>query len=205
MKKPFQLRYSTVGRYHAETLIPEADVLRRVLTSIRTLKAMPDRERRFLVSGTKSAWVPILVEWADLVAQAENPPDDCGPREKTTPTRAEVGDALAAGEWFAKLALLPENYQGFQRRLAIYRESKSHSPQVDDQKILAWVAGGWSLRLIGERIKLNEDQAERRFNEISRNLFRIANGTARLIDPEAEERGAIAARKRCEELCRSGR
>ena len=36
--------------------ISEAEVFSRTLTAIRTLKAMPDRERRFLASGTKAAW-----------------------------------------------------------------------------------------------------------------------------------------------------
>lgn len=162
--------------------ISEAEVFERTLTAIRTLKAMPDRERRFLASGTKAAWPATLVEWSDLLAQAEQTPDDIEPREKINPKRSEISDALVAGEWFAKLALLPENIDEFEKRVEQYRIGKAKSPQVIDQRILTLWAFGWSLRLIGQRFGWNENQTERRLYEIARNLFRIANKTARFAD-----------------------
>jgi hypothetical protein len=162
--------------------ISEAEVFARTLTAIRTLKAMPDRERRFLASGTKAAWPATLVEWSDLLAQAEQTPDDIEPREKINPKRSEISDALVAGEWFAKLALLPENIAEFEACVERYRTGKVKSPQVDDQRLLTLYSQGWSLRLIGQRFAMNEHECERRLHQIARNLFRIANKTARYAD-----------------------
>ena len=184
----FANRYSAIGMIHAQTTIPEPDVLRRTLTAVRTLKALPDRERRFLTSGTKSGWVPHLVEWSDLVAQAELVDDDIAPPERVRPSRPEIADAMIAGEWFAKLALIPENIDEFEARVDLYRQKKRKSAQVADQEFLTWLSLGWTLKSIGERLRINENQAERRGNEISRNLFRIANGTARICNPEDRQR-----------------
>lgn len=182
----FANRYRS--NYERPALLSEGEVLRRVITSIKTLKALPDAERRHLLSGTRAAWPQPLVEWADLLARAEITDDDFEPPEKYQPKRSEISDALIAAEWFAKLALLPENIDEFEARVAIYRLGKSKSVQVDDQKILSWVAFGWSLKSIGQRIGMNETQAERRYYEIIRNLARCANGQARLIDPATRKR-----------------
>jgi len=162
--------------------ISEAEVFSRTLTAIRTLKAMPDRERRFLASGTKAAWPATLVEWSDLLAQAEQTPDDVEPREKINPKRSEISDALVAGEWFAKLALLPENIEEFEQCIEAYRTGMAKTPQVRDQKIVTLYSQGWSLKLIGQRFGWNENQCERRLFEIARNLWRIGNKTARYAD-----------------------
>lgn len=167
---------------YKQPYISEAEVFSRTLTAIRTLKAMPDRERRFLASGTKAAWPATLVEWSDLLAQAEQTPDDIEPREKINPKRSEISDALVAGEWFAKLALLPENIDEFEQCVEAYRIGMAKSPQVRDQKILTLYSQGWSLRLIGQRFAMNDQMLERRLNEIARSLFRIANRTARYAD-----------------------
>jgi hypothetical protein len=143
---------------------------------------MPDRERRFLASGTKAAWPATLVEWSDLLAQAEQTPDDIEPREKINPKRLEISDALVAGEWFAKLALLPENVEEFEHCVEAYRIGKTKSPQVIDQRLLTLYSQGWSLKLIGQRFGWNENQCERRLFEIARNLWRVANKTARYAD-----------------------
>lgn len=169
-------------------MIPEERVFSRVLTAIRALKALPDKELRFLYAGKKSGWVQTLVEWADLVAQAELPRDDHDARDRWHPTRAEISDAMIAGEWFAKLAVLPENVDEFEKRLGLYRASLARTAQVEDQRILVWVASGLSLKLIGERLGRNEHQIERRIAEIRNSLWQIANGTARLADVEARER-----------------
>lgn len=174
-----------VPRYASPRIpyISEEEVFARTLTAIRTLKAMPDRERRFLLAGTKAAWPATLVEWSDLLAQAEQTPDDIEPREKITPKRSEISDALVAGEWFAKLALLPENVDEFHRVVEGYRAGRLKTPQVEDQRFLTLHSQGWSLKLIGSRFKLDENQAERRLYEIARNLWRIANQTARIVKP----------------------
>lgn len=238
--------------------ISEAEVFARTLTAIRTLKAMPDRERRFLAAGSKIAWVQVILERGDENAQAstdfeplqrvikkhraprqelapeppprEGPPlpqlardgilanvakrsaslethaaplenrpdgsakiayqpasvapcrDEEQPRERVHLKRADIDDALVAGEWFAKLALLPVNIDEFEKRVEGYRTGVYKSPQVDDQRLLTLYSQGWSLKLIGQRFGWNEHQTERRFNEIARNLFLIANKTARYAD-----------------------
>lgn len=188
--------YRGPSAYHYRPWIDEAEVFSRVLTAIKTLQAMPDQERRFLASGTKAAWPPTLVEFSDLVAQAEMPPDTDAIRGRVNLRSSEISDALIAGDWFAKLALIHENYPQFQVRLHDYRSHKRVSPQVDDQKFLSWYAHGWSLKNIGQRFGINEHQAERRLYEIARHLWRIANRTARLVEPESTERGRELAEAR---------
>lgn len=163
------------------------EVERRVLASVRALRAMSDPERRFLLAGTKSGWVQTLVEWSDLVARAES-------REETPdtfrhdPTRAEIADAMIAGEWFARLAILPKNVREFEGCVARYRAGWIKSPRIEDQRIVSWVAFGFSFKAVGERIRTNEHEAERRFSEIVDDLWEIANGTAKFADIEARER-----------------
>lgn len=183
----FATRYAIRPRPRAP-VISEDEVFARVVTAIKTLKAMPDRERRFLMAGTKSGWVQTLVEWSDLVAQAELPQDELDVRDRYEPKRAEISDAIIAGEWFAKLAVLLWNVDEFERCLGRYRAGSAKSPQVDDQKILNWYAAGWSLKLIGERLGFNEHQIERRLSEIRLALWSIANGRARLADTSARQR-----------------
>ena len=218
----FANRYSSIGRIHARSLISEADVLRRTLTAIRTLKAMPDRERRFLTSGSKSflATLGSVLTWHDANAHedtkleplervCEGPvrymsptsryvpeKEQEGSREQQRPSRADISDAMIAGEWFAKLALLPENIDEFEARVDLYRQKKRRSPQVGDQEFMTWLSLGWTLKSIGERLKLNENQAERRGHEISRNLWRIANGTARVCDIDDRRRERERAKAR---------
>jgi hypothetical protein len=106
----------------------------RVLTAIKTLRASPDIEARFLKAGSKVAWPKMLVEWSDAVAQTDDelkpgvriyrkdiplepfmdfvavkngvpPRDDEEEQEREEPTRKAYSDMLIAGEWWAKLAL----------------------------------------------------------------------------------------------------
>jgi hypothetical protein len=98
------------------------------------------------------------------------------------PSAEAVSDCLVAGEWFAKLALLPENIDQFEHRVEEMRTGKRKSAMVDDQIIVMLYAQGWSLRMIGIRFRWNEDQTERRLFEVARHLFRLANGTARYAD-----------------------
>lgn len=134
-----------------------------------------------------------LVEFSDLVARAEIVQDDTEPRDRYQPTRKEISDALIAGEWFAKLALLPENVDEYERLTDVRRRSDRRvSTYVEEQKVIAWWAFGMSLRLIGEGLRVNEFEAERRLNQAAISLWRIANGWAEFADVEARSR----ARKR---------
>lgn len=187
----FARRYSiprTAQIARRAVVISEDEAFSRTIAAIKTLKAMPDHERRFLMAGTKSGWVQTLVEWSDLVAQAEQTKDDYDPLERYRPKRAEISDALIAGEWFAKLAILPWNIDEFGRCLARYRAGLARTPQVEDQKFITLYAFGFSLKIIGERIGLNEQQAERRLLEIRDALSAIANGRARFADIDTIER-----------------
>lgn len=188
--------YKRTDRYASPDWIDEAEVFSRVLTAIRTLRAMPDQERRFLASGTKAAWPETLVEFSDLVARADGPVESDSIPVRHDPKRTEISDALVAGEWFARLALLHENYADFERRILEFRAGSRPTPQVDDQRFLTWYAQGWSLKNIGQRLGLNEHEAERRLYEIARSLWRIANGAARLVDPETSIRGRKLAEAR---------
>jgi hypothetical protein len=127
---------------------------------------------------------PVLEVERDIVRSGRPIPkrDEDGHSERQEPTRAEISDVLVAGEWFAKLALLPENIDEFEHRVEKYRTGATKSPQVADQRLLTLHAQGWGLKLIGSRFGLNADQTEKRLLEIARNLFRIANGTARYAD-----------------------
>lgn len=171
-------------------LIPEAEVFARVLTAIKTLKAMPDRERRFLMAGTKSGWVQTLVEWSDLVAQAEQPKDDFEPREKHHPKRAEISDAIVAGEWFALLAIIPRNVSEHERQLRFYQAGIHKSRLIVDQVILDLWASGWSVFHIGghSRVRMSEKEVLARFKIIAADLYEIANGTAELANVDARKR-----------------
>lgn len=179
--------------------ISEDEAWRRVMAAIRTLKAMPDAERRFLTSGSRSGWVITLVEWSDLVSQAEDvqpgaPPRDehDTPPERYQPKRAEISDALVAGEWFAKLAITADNVREFADRLDDYRTGRERSPQVKDQRILEMFVRGYGLKTIGGRFKLNEHQIERRLLEIRTTIAAIANGRGGLVEPPRAQRAQVA-------------
>lgn len=187
MRRPNRYAVRTVPR---APLITEAEVFARVLTAIKTIKAMPDGERRFLIAGTKSGWVQTLVEWSDLVAQAEQPKDDVDVRERYHPKRAEISDAIIAGEWFARLAIIPRNVSEHERQMHLYRAGLIKSRLVVDQVILDLWASGWSVFLIGghSRVRMSEKEVLARFKIIASDLYEIANGTAELSNVDARQR-----------------
>ena len=170
--------------------IPEDEVFARVLSAIRTIKAMPDAERRFLMAGKKSGWVQTLVEWSDLVAQAEQPKDDFEPREKHHPKRAEISDAIVAGEWFALLAIIPRNVSEHERQFRLYQAGIHKSRLIVDQVILDLWASGWPVDYIAahSRVRMSEKEVLARFKIIAEDLWKIANGTAKLADVHARNR-----------------
>ena len=277
-KQPFAFRYATASMQRAAA-IPADEVFARVLTAIKTLQAMPDAERRFLLAG-QGSWLGKMgsvLTWHDANAaedknleplhrvhveipkdiaeffglpgdKVDRDPDAppmpmrvgdvsqarvdfrsermsdrmkrrgikpvkyvpaIGPfpekepeqsREMFRPTSAQVSDALVAGDWFAKVALLRDdrycpkaerliaNVDQFEVRFAKFKAGGRRSFLVDDQRVLVWLAKGFSLRAIGLRLELSGDEMEIRLNEIRRSLFRIANGAARLADPEQRSR-----------------
>lgn len=182
--------------------ISEAEALRRTLAAIRTMRALPDRERRFLLAGTKSAMPQYVVEFSDLVAQAEQTQDDVDPREVFKPTRADVADAVIAYGWFSQLSLLDWNVREFEDVTARYRAGYGRAALVDDQRFLNWYAAGFTLKLIGERLKLNEHQAEQRLEGIAENLCKIANGRAKLADIVERQRTRKLHQARSRDLAR---
>jgi len=187
VRRPNRYAVRTVPR---APLITEAEVFARVLTAIKTIKAMPDGERRFLIAGTKSGWVQTLVEWADLVAQAEQPKDDVEPREVYRPKRAEISDAMIAGEWFALLAIIPRNVSEHERQMRRYSSGLVNSRLVVDQLILDLWASGWPVDYIAShsRVRMSEKEVLARFKIIAADLHGIANGTAELADVDARKR-----------------
>jgi hypothetical protein len=221
------LRFSTIGRWHAANTIPEAEVFRRTLAAVRTLKKLPSGK----IQSVRSNW-PREFEFhgeaikAAVFAGAARddkkfkrlrardfddlhlgpPPKGDEPPEVVRPaTAAEITDAEIAGAWFAKLALMPENAAEFRSAVERYRIGRASNTFVADQIVVALMASGWGPRAIGEhdRIKLTERQAERLINEISRNLWRIANGTARIISLEPGRPADVTAGVR-KEACRAG-
>lgn len=203
------LRYSTIGHWHAQNLIPEGEVFDRVLTSIKTMRKLPSaamqsvrsnwpRELEFHGEAIKVAVFAGNLEDKKFKKLAVRdfedvylgPPADDEPVRDRPATAHEITDASVAGLWFAKVALLPHNFAEFQAVLERHRKRKANTTFVADQKILSWLSRGFSIRSIGEHrdIRLDDRQVERRISQISRDLFRIANKTARLVDPEGQPR-----------------
>lgn len=128
------------------------------------------------------------------------PSSDDAPPPKFRPTRKQIDDAMIAGEWFARLSIvtderydpkskrLVKNCDQFALRIEAYRRGEAATPLVDDQKILTWVAKGWSVRVIGQRFTMSEDEMGTRIDEIAHSLSSIANGYARLQEPSARKR-----------------
>lgn len=138
----------------SDELVSIEDVERRVLRGIRTLGVLRDREADWL--RVKACWPATLVEWADLLARAENPDlDDKPPRFE--PTRADLGDYLTALSWFAKLQ------GGRPGRLA------------GDQRIVQRVAYEWSFEAIAREIGQHHDSVRNRYRKSIRRCWELAN------------------------------
>lgn len=163
-------------------MISDDDVERRVLRAIRTLKCVRDRDRSFLAAGAKSSMPDTLVEFADLVARAENPDPVVGQASPFFPTRADFGDYLLALSWVAALARLPNKRKPRSVRQRASRQRASEIPSEFDQRILWWVAFEFSFAAIGREINRDEYQAQRRYREIIADCWRIANGCVTLQD-----------------------
>lgn len=82
-------------RVTAGARVSRTDVERRLLTAMRTLRAMPDRERRFFI--VKSSSPDYVQESVTAYAAVE----DVAPRFQPTP--ADVGDCLTALAWVRHL------------------------------------------------------------------------------------------------------
>lgn len=191
-------------------LIPEHDVFARVLSAIRVTDADPPVRP----SRVKSNWptefenVAMAIKWAvwrgkpledklyrklrigdfeDIwFGETEGSPES--ERQRFKP--GQVADAIIAGSWFAALQRLHENIDEAEAAHEAYRLGNIKTALITDQKILTWYAKGFTMKSIGAHsdIKLDEHQVERRLNEISRSLFRIANGYAALVDLDARRR-----------------
>jgi hypothetical protein len=75
--------------------IPRSDVDLRLMTAMKTLRAVPDRERRFFIQRSSSP--NYIREYID----AYDPEDDVQPRFQPTP--ADVSDYLTALSWVRHL------------------------------------------------------------------------------------------------------
>lgn len=211
----FANRYA---RHLAAPMIPESEIMPRVLASVRTMRAMPGVR----MTASRSSWPrefdfhAIAIVEAVFSGETDNkmfrrlryrdfedvhfgkPASDddddanenlnAAERRFEPPSRAEVSDALIAGAWFARLALLAENIDEFEGRVAEFRSGKRRNPQVEDQEIVSFVAFGWSFYAIGKRLDVDGQQAENLYFSIARRLFDIANGRTKLADPIARQR-----------------
>lgn len=134
--------------------------------------------------------------------------EDTPPPRPRDPTRKQISDALLAGAWFSALQRLPENADQAIDRLEEYRRGDRANAFVDDQKLLDWLAHGWSVAAIAQHggTFKNEREVEIRINVVAHWLCQIANGTAELVDlaerrrdrerAERERRAAIDAASR---------
>jgi len=189
--------------------ISEAEVFERTLTAIKTLRALPlgiflgakstwPRELDFHAEAIRLAMTPgakvenkkiekaikklRAKDFDDINLDGEPVSNMPEPPIRKHPTKEQISDCPVALEWFAKLALLPENISQFEKRCEDMRIGKRRTPQVDDQIILTLYAIGFSSRLIGMRLKKQDREIERELNVIARKLFLIANKTARYAD-----------------------
>ncbi|MFZ4807503.1 MAG: hypothetical protein ACOYLQ_09620 [Hyphomicrobiaceae bacterium] len=140
---------------------PIESIERRVLRAIRTLGVLRDREADWL--RYKACWPATLVEWSDLLAQAENPDLEAKPA-RFEPTRSDLGDYLTALSWWARLAPGP-------RRPGRLR---------GDQLIVMLVAYEFSFKSIGQRMEFNrhEDTIRRRYRMAIKQCHELANADA---------------------------
>ena len=131
------------------------DVAHGLDRGLRTLWAIRDPEARFLSAGARVAWPAIIRDFADLVAQAENP-DNAAPRDRFEPTRADLSlihDRLA---WFNALSL-PEK-----TRRQLIRAGKL--PLSPEQRPIWMRAKGLSFRQIGHRLGgISDETARKRY------------------------------------------
>lgn len=71
------------------------DVAERLLTAMKTLRALPDREKRFFIVKSSSP------DYVRAYMDAYDPDNDYGPRFQPTP--ADVSDCLVALSWIRHL------------------------------------------------------------------------------------------------------
>lgn len=148
-----------------------ADVERRILRAVRTLKCVRDRDKAFLSAGSRSSMPAYKVEWSDLVARAELQEPEPGLAAPFFPTRADIGDYLTALDWVAGLARLPSK-----RAPRAKRRVTSEFPSATDQLILFLIAFEFSFAAVGRKINKNEFEVKRRYRAILDDCWRIANG-----------------------------
>lgn len=79
----------------SKTKVPRTEVEERLMRAMKTLRAVPDRERRFFI--IKSSSPDYVREYLD----AYDPDDDAQPRFQPTP--ADVSDYLTALSWVRHL------------------------------------------------------------------------------------------------------
>ena len=127
-------------------------VERRVTRGIRTLCALPDREKGWLT--VKVCWpFDAIYDWGDLIAQSEN-------REfheelkaeraaRFEPDRFDLGDYLTALAWYCTL-------------------------DEQDRRIVWRVAWNWSFNSIAWMMGCSYDTAEKRYEEALKQCWRAA-------------------------------
>lgn len=143
------------GRQPAAAELTIEDVAHGIDRGLRTLWAMRDPEARYLAAGARVAWPAIIRDFADLVAQAENP-DNAAPRARFEPARRDLDllhDRLA---WFNALSL-PEKL-----RRQLIRAGKL--PLSPEQRVIWQYAKGLSFRDIGKRLGgISDETARKRY------------------------------------------
>lgn len=105
----------------------------RLLLGIRTMNS-PGVVRRERL-GYGSAWPPVLVEWADLIARSEDKSDLRAARAPWAPTRRDLGDWDSAVGWLR--GCNPDDWPLFEMRAANPRYSWRQIAETSDTAIEA--------------------------------------------------------------------
>ncbi len=136
--------------------LSRASIERRVLRACKTIRAIPDKERKHLYHSMDcSMWSQALDEWTAYGSETT--------RVRFTPTPADLDDCLIALNWCRALDRPPEVEFGRRRRLA--------RPEWQ----LVWSRSyGWSFRQIGLLVGRSDKTIERWYDQALDKLHRAA-------------------------------
>jgi len=138
-------------------LIEPEDVQRRVARALKTLWALPDKERAMLAKQTQWPFATID-DRGDLNSQAENAAYlaelDAERLNRFRPTPADIADLHTALRWF--------NALGLDEKLRVQLIRKGRMPLSPEQWLIWWRVKGLSFASIARRTNTNDETARRR-------------------------------------------
>jgi len=138
-------------------LIEPEDVQRRIERALRTLWAIPDKERAMLAKQTQWPFATVD-DRGDLNSQAENAAYlaelDAERLNRFRPTSADITDLHTALSWFNALRLDEKT------RVQLIR--KGRQPLSPEQWLIWWRVKGLSFASIARRTSTNDETARRR-------------------------------------------